>query len=559
MSVLEDINSKLGQLAENMRTYNGNPLLKRSNVSINWTPEMVVEYEKCRHDVLYFAEHYMKIININKGLIAFEPYDYQREMLRTFEQERNTIVTTARQAGKSTTVVCFVLWYILFNPNKTVALLANKGETAREILGKVRLAYQHLPKWMQQGVVEWRKGAFSLENNSRVLAAATSSDSIRGYSINMLFIDEAAFIDDWDTFFTATYPTISSGEETKVILVSTPNGLNHFYALWENARLKRNNYKPLFVHWSAVPGRDEAWKQETLKAMNFNTEKFSQEYDAEFMGSSGTLIAGWKLRELVHQIPLHAKDGMAVYEKPTKDHVYCMVVDVSHGKGLDYSAFSIMDTTTMPYKQVCTYRNNLVTPIDYADIVHKSAVAYNDAAVLVEYKDMGMQVAYALHSDFEYENMIFTGNAGSQGKKVTAGFGKNIDMGVNTSRSVKATGCSVLKLLVEQNQLMINNLETIAELSTFSKKGTSYEAEPGKHDDVVMGLVLFAWLTTQPYFRDMSDINTLARLRDKTANDIVEDLTPFGFIDPWVEPAAEPIVVNHGGDWMAMNNDPGDW
>jgi len=263
---------------EQFKSYNGNPNLKRSGVAVNWTPDIIAEYAKCSQDVIYFVENYMKIINVDRGLINFEPYDYQREMLKSMTEERYTIIATARQAGKSTVTVAFILWYILFNSDKTVALLANKGETAREILGKVQLAYQHLPKWLQQGVTEWNKGSFELENNSRVIAAATSSDNIRGYAINLIFIDEAAFIENWDEFFTSVYPTISSGTSTKLILVSTPNGLNHFYHIWTNAQLGKNSYKPIMVHWSAVPGRDEAWKQATLAAMNFDTQKFDQEY-----------------------------------------------------------------------------------------------------------------------------------------------------------------------------------------------------------------------------------------------------------------------------------------
>jgi hypothetical protein len=473
----------------------------------------------------------MKIININKGLVNFVPYPYQEQMLKTMADERYTVIATARQAGKSTTTCGFILWYIIFHADKTVALLANKGETAREILGRIQLAYQHLPKWLQQGVKEWNKGSFELENNSRVIAAATSSNNIRGFSINLLFIDEAAFIENWDEFFTSVYPTISSGSESKIVLVSTPNGLNHFYQIWQNAAEKRNNYKPIKVMWHDVPGRDENWRKDTLAAMNFDTEKFEQEYCVEFLGSSGTLIAGWKLKELVHQTPLQNKDGLALYKQPIGGRSYVCIVDVSRGKGLDYSAFSIFDVTKMPYEQVCAYRNNLVAPIDYADIVHRVCKSYNNAAVLVEVNDIGEQIATSLHHDFEYENVLFTESAGRSGKRITSGFGSNIDKGIRTTKSVKSVGCSILKLMIEQNQLVINDFNTIQELSTFSRKGLSYEAEPGKHDDLVMGLVLFAWLSDQTYFKEYTNINTLARLREKTEDEILQDLTPFGFFD----------------------------
>jgi hypothetical protein len=516
---------------ENDKGYKGNVLLKRANEDIDWSPELIQEWVKCSEDPIYFVENYMKIISLNEGLVTFNPYLYQRNMISSFVDNRYTIVTTARQAGKSTTTCGFILWYIIFHADKTVALLANKGETAREILGRVQLAYQHLPKWLQQGVKEWNKGSFVLENNSRVIASATSASAIRGYTINLLFIDEAAHIENWDEFFTSVYPTISSGTESKIILVSTPNGLNHFHSTWANAIQGKNGYNPILVNWRDVPGRDDKWKEQTLSGMNFDIEKFNQEMECEFLGSSGTLIAGWKLKELVEQIPITKKDGMYQYIKPEKGRAYLIIADVSRGKGLDYSAFQVIDVTKMPYNQVCAFRNNGVTPIDYADIIHRTAVAYNNAAVLVEINDIGEQVSHSLHYDFGYENILFTENSGRAGKKVTAGFsGRTADKGIRTTKLVKSVGCSMLKLLIEQNQFVVNDYHTIHELSTFSKKGNSYEAESGKHDDLVMCLVLFAWLSEQQYFKDYTNINTLMSLREKTEEDMDQDLSPFGFV-----------------------------
>ena len=517
---------------DNEKGYKGNVLLKRANQDIEWTPELLQEWVRCSEDPIYFVENYMKIITLNDGLQNFKPYPYQRNMIKSFVDNRYTIVTTARQAGKSTTTCGFILWYIIFHDAKTVALLANKGETAREILGRVQLAYQHLPKWLQQGVKEWNKGSFELENDSRVIAAATSASAIRGYTINLLFIDEAAHIDNWDEFFTSVYPTISSGTESKIVLVSTPNGLNHFYSTWINAVENRNGYNPILVNWKDVPGRDDKWKTETLAGMNFDIEKFNQEMECEFLGSSGTLIAGWKLKELVPLTAVVQQEGMSQYFKPEKDKVYTIICDVSRGKGLDYSAFQVIDVTKMPYQQVCTYRNNAITPIDYADVIHRTAKAYNDAAVLVEINDIGEQISNSLHFDFGYENILYTENAGRSGKQVTSGFsGRTADKGIRTTKIVKSVGCSMMKLLIEQNQLIINDFHTINELSTFSRKGNSYEAEPGKHDDLVMCLVLFAWLSEQQYFKDYTNINTLVSLREKNEEEMDQDLAPFGFID----------------------------
>lgn len=536
-----------------LRGYNGNQNLKRSNQSIDWTPELVAEYMKCSEDPIYFTETYMKIININEGLVSFKLYDYQKEMIIAMKENRFNIVATARQAGKSTVTCAFILWYIIFHGDKTVALLANKGETAREILGRVQLAYEHLPRWLQHGVKEWNKGSFELENNSRVIAAATSKSGIRGYSINLLFIDEAAFIENWDDFFTSVYPTISSGKESKVILVSTPNGLNHFYSLWVNARENRNGYHHIEVTWDAVPGRDIKWKEDTLASMNFDIAKFEQEYCVEFMGSSGTLIAGWKLKELIHQTPITFKEGLSQYWAPIKDHSYAIVCDVSRGKGLDYSAFSVIDVTTMPYNQVSVYRNNMITPLDYAEVIHRIGKLYNNAVVLVEINDIGEQVSSSLHYDFEYDNVLFTENAGRAGKRISTGFGTgggSVDKGIRTTKPVKASGCAILKLLVEQNQLIINDFHTIEELSTFSRKGQSYEAEEGKHDDMVMPLVLFAWLSDQQYFKDYTDINTLMKLREKSDEDIMNDLSPFGFFDDGRSDDVEMLELPKRGGWM---------
>jgi len=536
-----------------IKSYNGNALIKRSNQKIQFDKDMVGEYIKCAQDPVYFTEKYMKIINVDRGLMSFKLYKYQKVMLRSMKDNRFTVIATARQAGKSTTTCAFILWYIIFHADKTVALLANKGDTAREILGRVQLAYEHLPKWLQQGVVEWNKGSFVLENNSRVIAAATSADAIRGYSINLLFIDEAAFIENWDQFFTSVYPTISSGQESKIVLVSTPNGLNHFHSTWQNAVNGKNGYNPIKVMWYDVPGRDEQWKLDTLSAMNFDSEKFEQEYCVEFMGSSGTLIAGWKLKELVAKSSIHDKDGLTVYEMPEENHLYSIICDVSRGKGLDYSAFSVIDVTAMPYKQVCVFRNNLITPADYAEFIFQLAKRYNGASVLVEINDIGDQVANALHTDFEYENIIFTENAGRAGKRITSGFGisTGVDKGVRTTKPVKSIGCALLKLLIEQNQLIINDTNTIKELSTFSKHLNSYEAETGCHDDIVMGLVLFAWMTDQQYFKEYTNINTLMKLRDRTEDDIMNDLTPFGYVD--VGDSLDEIIDTPMRNWLTSD------
>jgi hypothetical protein len=528
--------------------YLGNPNLKKVGVEVEWTPELMREYARCKNDVLYFVEKYIKIINVDEGLVPFKMYRYQKKMLRSMAIKRRTIITTARQVGKSTVTSAFIVWYIIFNKDKTVAMLANKGDTAREILGRVQLAYEHLPLWLQQGVKEWNKGSMLLENNSRVLAGSTSTSAIRGYSINLLFIDEAAHIENWEDFFTSVFPTISSGKTTKIILVSTPFGLNHFHKLWEDAINKRNNYSWILVTWDKVPGRDEKWKQMMIADSGGDLEKFEQEQNCAFLGSSGTLINGSALKNLVERPYLVTHENFTQYFIPEENHKYACIADVSRGKGLDYSAASIIDVTQMPYQQVAVYRSNLTTPADYAEVLWRISKMYNNAMLLVEINDIGEQVSHTVYDEYEYENILFTESAGRAGKRISGGFGGMVDKGIRTTKTVKSIGCSLLKLLIEQQQLIINDKNTIDELKTFSKKGQSYEAEAGKHDDLVMGLVLFGWLSDQQYFKEMTDINTLMKLRDKSEEDIMDDMLPFGFVDRGE--SIEEIMAPAAPEWV---------
>lgn len=514
------------------RGHRGNPRLKRVGEVIEFDQDMMKEYIRCGQDPIYFIRTYFQIINVDDGLVPFNMYDYQEEMVHSMLDNRRTIITTARQTGKSTTTCAFILWYILFGSHRTVGLLANKGNTAREILSKIKFAYEHLPKWLQQGVVEWNKGSIELENDSRVVAEATSSDAIRGYACNLLFIDEAAFIENWDEFFTSVMPTVTSGKTTKIILVSTPNGMNHFYQFWKSAIEGINGYNPIMVKWQEVPGRDEAWKNETLAALNFDEQKFAQENNCEFFGSSGTLIAGWKLKLLKPQTSLTNEDeSLYQYNVAEKNHTYAVVVDVSRGKGLDYSAFQIIDVTEIPYKQVCVYRSNIINVVDYADVVFRLAKYYNESYILVEINDIGGQVADILFNDYEYENILYTMTKGRKGKVITTEAGNQVDRGIRTTETVKTIGCSLLKMIIEQDKLIINDLNTITELTTFAQKKKTFKAEAGKHDDLVMGLVLFAWLTGQDFFKDLTNSDLINALREKTEQQLMDELLPFGIMD----------------------------
>ena len=511
--------------------YLGNTNLKRIGEQIEFTPKNLQEYMKCMKDPIYFSENYIKIVHVDKGFIPFQMYDYQKEITTKITNNRRLAVLTARQSGKTTTAVAVILHYILFNEFKTVAILANKGDAAKEVLDRVKIAYEALPKWMQQGVEEWNKFNIVLENGCKIYAGTTSSSAIRGKSISFLYLDEVAFIEGYDEFFASVYPTISSGETTKLMMTSTPNGLNHFWKTCKGAEEGTNGYEFTKVMWNDVPGRDEKWRQETLEALDFDEQKFSQEYCCQFLGSSGTLIDGSKLKELAYSRPIQEREGVTQYEAAIEGHTYAITVDVSRGKGLDYSTFNVIDITQMPYKQVCVFRDNYIGPVDFASVIYRIGLMYNEGAVLIEINDIGEQVSDVLLMDYGYENLLYTENAGRSGKRISSGFGKKVDNGIRTTKSVKSIGCSILKMLIEQNQLILQDYNTIQELSRFSKKGSSYEAESGSHDDLVMNLVIFAWLTDQTFFKDLTDINTMMKLRQKTEEQIEQDLLPFGFID----------------------------
>lgn len=537
------------------RGYNGNANLKKKGKVIEWTQDSIQEFVKCSKDPIYFAEKYIKIVHVDHGLIPIKMYNYQKEIVEKFSNNRRTTVVTSRQAGKTTTAVCIILHYVLFNDHKTVALLANKGDAAREILDRIKVAYEALPTWLQQGVLEWNKGSVQFENGCKIIASATSSSAIRGKSISLLYIDETAFVENWDEFFASVFPTISSGDTTKILFTSTPNGLNHFYKTCEGARNGTNGYQYVQVLWQDVPNRDETWKQETLASMDYDYEKFAQEFECQFLGSSGTLIEGNKLKSLVHRRPIRESNGLTMYQEPVEGKSYITVADVSRGKGLDYSAFQVIDVSNLPYKQVCVYRDNYITPIEYAEIIHRVLKHYNESVVLIEINDIGEQVSDLLHYDFEYENILYTESAGRSGKRISSGFGKNVDKGIRTTKSVKTVGTSILKLLIEQDQLIVNDFNTIQELSTFSRKGASYEAESGCHDDLVMCLVLFSWMSDQQYFKEMTDINTLRALRQRNEQEIMDDLLPFGFHDDGMpDENVIDVPIGNGSDFYDTSN-----
>ncbi len=546
----------------NDATYLGNPNLKKANVQQQWTKKQVQEYARCMEDPLYFIQNYVRIISLDEGLIPFKMYPFQKEMVGTFHKNRFTICKLPRQSGKSTTMISYLLHYSLFNPSVNIAILANKAATARDLLGRLQLAYEHLPKWLQQGVMSWNKGSLELENGSKILASSTSASAVRGGSYNIIFLDEFAYVPSnvAEQFFSSVYPTISSGKTTKVMIVSTPHGMNMFYKLWTDAEERRNSYIPIEVHWSEVPGRDDKWKKETIA--NTSEQQFQTEFECEFLGSIDTLISPHKLRTLAYKTPVQSNAGLDVYEQPQKDHTYFMCADVSRGTKNDYSAYVVFDVTKVPYRVVAKFKDNEVKPMMFPQKIYHVARAYNQAFVLIEVNDIGEQVANAMQFDMEYDNLVMASMRGRAGQVMGGGFsGGKAQLGVRTTKAVKKIGCSNLKQLLETDKIIVEDFDCINELSTFIVKGSSFEADDGCNDDLVACMFIFGWATDQTYFKELTNNDIREQMFKEQQDQLEQDMAPFGFVVNGLEDENignmvdeygtkwNPIVRNYDSNW----------
>ena len=515
--------------------YLGNPKLKRSGVQVEYTNDQLIEITRCIKDPVYFIKNYVKIVNVDLGLIPFDMWDFQVEMVRGFHSQRFSIAKMPRQVGKTTTTAGYMLWAVLFSDDYKIAILANKGDLARDILGRIKYSYEYLPLWMQQGIMEWNKGNIVLENGSEISAYATNASGVRGGTYNLVFLDEFAFVPQniAAEFFTSTYPVISSGRTTKVIIVSTPHGLNQFYKMWTDAVEQRSLYVPFEVHWSMVPGRDAAWREETIR--NTSEEQFRQEFETEFIGSSATLIPGAKLKMLAFNNPVEKEEYLDIYEAPKPGHTYMAIVDCAEGVGLDYSVCSIVDVTELPYKHVAKFRDNKLSAFIFPTYVYNLANRYNRAWILVETNSVGQQVVDILHYDLEYENIFRIESHDIKGQHIASGFKKGAAYGVKTSKTVKKIGCSNLKTLIEMDKLLTTDFDTIAELNTFVRDKDTYKAEDGNNDDIVMTLVLFSWLTAQSFFKEITNSDVRQRLLEERHLQMEEEMLPIGILDDGLE------------------------
>ncbi len=532
-------------------SYHGNINLKPIGYKHTFTQEQLEELIKCQDDPIYFIENYCLIVSLDLGLIPFKLYECQKRKVHHILDNRKAILMEGRQQGKTITSAACILWYTLFQDAKTVAILANKTSAAREVMNRYQGMYENLPIWMQQGVRTWNKGDVELENGSKVFTAATTASGIRGKSVNWLYIDEAAIIPNTvaEQFFASVYPTISAGTTTKILLTSTPLGYNHFWKFWNEAEKGVNGFEPMFIPYTEIPGRDDAWAEEQLKMLG--ELKFNQEVLCNFLGSSNTLIAAKTLGAMSSIDPIYMKDGLDIFEDPLPDRTYVMGVDTARGIGGDYSAFSVIDATEVPYKLVAKYRNNKIPPMLYPNIVNKVARDYNNAHVMIEINDIGQQVADILHSELEYDNILTTAKDTNK-QYLSPGFGKATQMGVRMTKQVKRQGCFTLKSLMEENKLLIFDADTISEFSTFIEKQGSWMADEGYFDDLVMSLVLFAWVTSNTYFRDLTDIDIRRKLYDSQMKQIEEELTPFGILTSGLE---DETFIDNSGDLWTVDRD----
>ena len=542
--------------------YLGNPLLKSTNVQVKYTAEQVQEYVKCADDPVYFMEKYIKVVNLDKGLVPFELYPFQKRIVNTIHNNRFTICKIPRQSGKSITVTSYLLHYCLFNPNVRVAILANKGTTAKELLDRFKTSYENLPRWLQQGVVEWNKFSVQLENGSKIISAATSSSAVRGGSYNVIVLDEYAYVPNGvaEEFFSSVYPTISSGNNTKAILISTPKGLNHFYKTWTNAQNGKNGYVPIEAKWYDVPGRDDKFKEQTIA--NTSEAQWRTEFECDFVGSENTLIVPSKIANMVFGVPINTTaEGLDVYEAPKKGNIYAICVDTSRGDEQDYHAMSVIDCTKMPYRQVAKFKNNTLSYQVFPHYIKKVGDMYNEALVLFEINDLGQAVAEVLHEELEYGNILSVSNRGKRGQKADGGFGSGkVQMGVRMSYQIKKMGCTILKDMIENDKLIIQDFDTISEFSTFVARGAGYEANEGYNDDLISTLVLFGWLTTQSYFKDYTNSDVRQRIYEEQIRKIEEQVMPFGFFSDGMDSDNEDLeIFNENKNFNKKTNASETW
>lgn len=523
----------------------------------NYTEQQIEEIYKCKNDPIYFIQNYIKVISLDNSIIPFTLRDYQKKLINIVHKKRFTIAMMSRQSGKSTTVVSYLLQYALFNSNKRISLSAHNESLAQTLLSKIKTAYENLPSWLQQGVDVLNKNTFEFENGSTIVATATSAKTARGTSNNILLLDEFAFVEDHlaEEFYKSVYPSITQSKTAKIVIISTPNGMNLFYKMWMDAINKKNSYTPLKVTWKDVPTCNVPGWEETTKK-NISSIDFAQEFECNFLGSTATLISAKVLSRIPVEAPIKSSDGLDIYEDYQKNHKYVMTVDPSNfmfneRNKQDYSAFVIIDITDPPYRVVAKYRNNEITSSIFPEYVYKVGKQYKFPFLLCE-SDSNMSVGKAL-SELEYPELLLcstVGGRGGYGQSVSHSFdSKRTNYGLAMSEKAKREGCIKLKDLIEANVLLFKDAEILNELFTFVPKKNSWGAAKAKHDDLVMCLVIFSWLTNQEYFKELIDIDIRKYMVNKQERQMNASLQLLGYVNLGVEP---DIEISDGLIWRSQ-------
>lgn len=511
------------------QAFNNTINIAKPSETREYTPEQMMEIARCMTDPVYFCNNYCYIIELDRGLVQVKLYPYQETIIRATITNSFTIAKLPRQSGKTQCVALLVLWLVLFTKSYNVGIVAQNEKTAIGILKRVKTAYQNLPEFLQRGITAWNEKSISFDNGSAISVSGTSAASARGGSFNFLYLDEFAFVPGHiqNEFFDSTLPTIAAGKTGKVLVTSTPKGMNKFYKLWKDSEEGNNDFVRIAIEWSDVPGRDEAWKEKQIRLMG--QEGFNQEYNTEFLGSSHTLINAETLRRLTWSKPLSQHNGLDIHSLPATDRSYIVVADVARGVGLDYSACCVIDVTQFPFRLVAKFQNNKINSINYAQLLVSIAKNYNDAYILVEINDIGQEVVDVIYQEFEYTN-VFSHHTKNKNKQVDAGLAMDSKsvLGVRTTRLVKRLGCNTLKNLVENNKLVVEDYDIVQQLSMFVQKNNSYEADDG-HDDLVMCLVLFGWLSDTKLFKEMSERSFRRELLSERKNQAQQDMMAIGF------------------------------
>lgn len=476
----------------NKDLYLGNKNLPTESAEFEWSPKMINDLKRSRKNILYFAEHFFYIVNLDRGKDKISLYNYQKRILRALRDNRFNIVLSSRQSGKTTLMTIYALWMCCFYEDQRILIVANKELTAINIFKRVRMAYEMLPNWLKPGVKEYGKTSMTLANGSSIGISTTSSDAGRGDSCNVLILDELAFIDNHlvENFWKSVYPIISSSKKSKIFIASTPNGTeNLFYNLYSNAIKGDNNWHPERVDWHEVPGRDDQWKHDTIRSLG-SKDAFDQEFGNKFIQTGESVVD----EELEKKFNIDICEPKYVYEEgsyriwsePVPGNLYVAGVDISEGVGEAASVVQVLDITDLTdITQVAVYHNNSISPYNFTSKLLEILKHWGSPPALIERNNCGAQVVDMLKNQFVYENIV---NYAPHIKN------KTYDrVGVIAHTNTKYKGVTNMRYWInELKAVTIQDKETVFEIKNFVRypNGT-WSARKGEnnHDDRVMSLI----------------------------------------------------------------------